>query len=184
MRCQTGACTEIILRCPTVVKRRKGGEEPLSRQRRDEIGPGLDGVADGVVLSGRYPDGLSGEGDVVVVAGRVVALELGVVGLAGVVAFGNAGHRGREGRICHDRCSPRWMRVDMSLTLSESLEQALIRQYIPYGQAFWVWRPIVSQEGYEDGRREDRPGAHLRDEPGREVDLQDAAENGSAGRGV
>jgi len=113
-----------------------------------------------------------------------VALEVSVVGLAGVVAFGNAGHRGRESGVCHDRCSPRWMRVDMSLTLSESREQAPIRQYNPYGQVFWVGQPIVLQEGYEDGRREDRPGAHLRDEPGREVDLQDAAENGSAGRGV
>ena len=80
---------------------------PLSHQGRDEIGPGLDGGADGVVLVGRYPDGLSGEGDVVVVAGRVVALELTVVGVAGEVSLGNTAHRGREGRICHDRRSAR-----------------------------------------------------------------------------
>ncbi|MGB4052040.1 MAG: hypothetical protein WBK56_07335 [Methanoculleus sp.] len=54
----------------------------------------LDGGSDGVVLSGRDPDGLSG--DVVVVTGRVVAPELGVV------PHGLAAHRGREGGVVED----------------------------------------------------------------------------------
>ena len=71
---------------------------PTSPQRGHSVGPGLDGGLDRVVLVGRDPDGLPGEGDVVVVPGRVVALELTVAGLLRGVAEGFAGHRGvREG---------------------------------------------------------------------------------------
>ena len=48
-----------------------------SVQRADGVGPGLDGVPGGVVLAGREPDGLLGEGDAAVVTGGVVAPELG-----------------------------------------------------------------------------------------------------------
>jgi len=71
---------------------------PPSVQFGDGVSPGLDRVLDGVVLSGRDPDGLFGEGDVVVVTGRVVAPGLSVVGLAGKVPLGVAGKRG-----CHRR---------------------------------------------------------------------------------
>ena len=75
------------------------GEESPSRQGGHRIRPGLDRGPDGVVLVGRDPDGLPGEGDVVVVTRGVVALELGVVGLAGVVALGHSAHRGCEGGV-------------------------------------------------------------------------------------
>jgi hypothetical protein len=45
------------------------GEESPSRQSGHGVRPGLDGVPDGVVLVGRDPDGLPGEGDVVVATG-------------------------------------------------------------------------------------------------------------------
>lgn len=57
--------------------------ESSSVQRGDCVRPGLDLAPDGVVLVGRDPDDPAGEGDVVVITSRVVALELGVVGLAG-----------------------------------------------------------------------------------------------------
>jgi hypothetical protein len=56
------------------------GRVPDSVQRRNSVGPGLDRGADGVVLVGRDPDGLSGEGDVVVVAGGIVAVLVKVLG--------------------------------------------------------------------------------------------------------
>ena len=76
----------------------KGGS-PLSRQGGHGVGPGLDRGPDSVVLVGREPDGRPGEGDVVVITRRVVALELSVVGLTGAVADGLAAHRGRKGRV-------------------------------------------------------------------------------------
>jgi len=74
---------------------------PLSRQSGHGVRPGLDGGPDGVVLVGRDPDARAGEGDVVVITRRVVALELTVVGLAGEVPLGHPAHRGREGRVSH-----------------------------------------------------------------------------------
>ena len=50
----------------------KGGS-PLSRQCGRGVGPGLDRVADGIVLVGRDPDGLLGEGDVGVATGGSIA---------------------------------------------------------------------------------------------------------------
>ena len=72
---------------------------PLSRQCADGVGPGLDHGPDGIVLVGREPDGRPGEGDVIVITRRVVALELAVVGLSGAVPHGLAAHRSCEGRI-------------------------------------------------------------------------------------
>ena len=71
---------------------------PPSLQRGDQVCPGLDLCFDRVVLVGRDPDTLPGEGDVVVTR-WVVALELSVVGLAAEVTDGLPAHRGREACI-------------------------------------------------------------------------------------
>ena len=75
------------------------GEESPSRQGGHGVRPGLNRGPDGIVLVGRDPDGLPGEGDIIVVTRVVVALELGVVGLAGEVPLGHPAHRGLEGRV-------------------------------------------------------------------------------------
>ena len=74
-------------------------KSPPSLQRGDQVCPGLDLCFDRVVLVGRDPDGLPGEGDVVVVTRWVVTLELSVVTLTAEVADGGAAHRGPERRI-------------------------------------------------------------------------------------
>ena len=94
------------------------GEESPSRQGGDRVRPGLDRGPDSVVLVGRDPDGLPGEGDVVVVTGRVVALELGVVGLTGAVPDGLAAHR--ESHLRCSRSAPAELRAYRSIAASRA----------------------------------------------------------------
>ena len=77
-----------------------------------------------------------------------------------------------------------WTGEGISLILSGRVDWAWILEYMRYGQAFGLLHRSLHQEGYQDDRRKDHPGARLRDEPGREVDLPDAAENGGAGRRI